>query len=202
MPPALLPGWRDWSAHRSRWLRCRSYNPGLAAFPAGARGLREPRAGAHGASGLSRPAGLHPRSQDRGGGLLLVFPLCLVPHHLRLEPWVARQEGVMGNDGSRCHAASTLDLLHTLSLVLLSLNSCLAPLLLVYCFYLRSFHRDCCVLSCRLGVGVGVRAYVSSLASSKRLWLLCLLHSYLHPSGIPGGESFLDRDSNSDATTC
>ncbi|OXB77829.1 UNVERIFIED_CONTAM: hypothetical protein H355_000584 [Colinus virginianus] len=68
-------------------------------------------------------------------GMLLVFAVCVAPYHLMLAPWV----------GSRtptppCSPPAALDVLHTLSVALLSLNSCLDPL--VYCFCIRRFRAD------------------------------------------------------------
>uniref|UniRef100_A0A8C9F3T8 G-protein coupled receptors family 1 profile domain-containing protein n=1 Tax=Pavo cristatus TaxID=9049 RepID=A0A8C9F3T8_PAVCR len=68
-------------------------------------------------------------------GMLLVFAVCVAPYHLMLAPWV----------GSRpptppCGPPATLDVLHVLSVALLSLNSCLDPL--VYCFCIRRFRAD------------------------------------------------------------
>ncbi|TKC38077.1 hypothetical protein EI555_010956 [Monodon monoceros] len=96
-------------------------------------------------------------------GHLLVFALCLAPYHLLLAPWVAGQEGTVGRDDRGCQATSTLDVLHTLSLALLSLNSCLDPL--IYCFSVRSFCQDCWALSCLPGVGRS-GAHSVSLAST------------------------------------
>lgn len=96
-------------------------------------------------------------------GLLLVFALCLAPYHLLLAPWVAGQEGVTGVDRSGCYATSTLDVLHTLSLALLSLNSCLDPL--VYCFFVRRFRQDYWALSSRTWVG-GSGLHAASSACS------------------------------------
>ncbi|XP_006867668.1 PREDICTED: platelet-activating factor receptor-like [Chrysochloris asiatica] len=98
------------------------------------------------------PAGPHRRAaRTMVLGLLLVFALCLAPYHLLLAPWIAGQESAVGDDGGGCRAASTLDVLHTLSLALLSLNSCLDPL--IYCFSVRRFRQDCWALSCRPGLG-------------------------------------------------
>uniref|UniRef100_G3SPC6 G-protein coupled receptors family 1 profile domain-containing protein n=1 Tax=Loxodonta africana TaxID=9785 RepID=G3SPC6_LOXAF len=104
----------------------------FAAYVSLARALAAP-------SGPSpAPAGPHRRAaRTMVLGLLLVFVLCLAPYHLLLAPWVAGQEGAAGGDGGGCHATSTLDVLHTLSLALLSLNSCLDPL--IYCFSVRRF---------------------------------------------------------------
>ncbi|XP_007948655.1 platelet-activating factor receptor-like [Orycteropus afer afer] len=113
----------------------------LAAYVSLARALAAP-------SGPGpTPAGPHRRAaRTMVLGLLLVFVVCLAPYHLLLAPWVARQEG---GAGGGCHAASTLDVLHTLSLALLSLNSCLDPL--IYCFSVRRFRQDCWALSRRAG---------------------------------------------------
>ncbi|XP_040475276.1 platelet-activating factor receptor-like [Ursus maritimus] len=130
----------------------------LAAYVSLARALAAP-------SGPGpAPAGPHRRAaRTMVLGLLLVFALCLAPYHLLLAPWVAGREGATGSDGGGCRAASTLDVLHTLSLALLSLNSCLDPL--IYCFSVRRFRQDCWALGCRPGLGApGERA--ASLASS------------------------------------
>ncbi|XP_037355722.1 platelet-activating factor receptor-like [Talpa occidentalis] len=112
----------------------------------------------------SAPVGPHRRAaRTMVLGLLLVFALCLAPYHLLLAPWVAGQQSATGGDGGGCRAGSTLDILHTLSLALLSLNSCLDPL--IYCFSVRRFRQDCWALSCRPGIGEP-RAHGSSLASS------------------------------------
>ncbi|XP_021231186.1 platelet-activating factor receptor-like [Numida meleagris] len=68
-------------------------------------------------------------------GMLLVFAVCVAPYHLTLAPWV----------GSRpptppCGPPAALDVLHALSVALLSLNSCLDPL--VYCFCIQRFRAD------------------------------------------------------------
>ncbi|XP_048078010.2 platelet-activating factor receptor-like [Ursus arctos] len=130
----------------------------LAAYVSLARALAAPSG-----SGPA-PAGPHRRAaRTMVLGLLLVFALCLAPYHLLLAPWVAGREGATGGDGGGCRAASTLDVLHTLSLALLSLNSCLDPL--IYCFSVRRFRQDCWALGCRPGLGApGERA--ASLASS------------------------------------
>uniref|UniRef100_A0A8D2L1Z9 G-protein coupled receptors family 1 profile domain-containing protein n=1 Tax=Varanus komodoensis TaxID=61221 RepID=A0A8D2L1Z9_VARKO len=55
-------------------------------------------------------------------GMLLVFAVCVAPYHLFLVP------------------PSFLDNLHMLSVALLSLNSCIDPL--IYCFSLKHFRTD------------------------------------------------------------
>lgn len=132
----------------------------LAAYVSLARALAAPSGQAPGPA----PASPHRRAaRTMVLGLLLVFAVCLAPYHLLLAPWVAGQEGVAGRGDNGCRAASTLDVLHTLSLALLSLNSCLDPL--IYCFSVRRFRQDCWALSCRPEAGAP-GAHAASLASS------------------------------------
>lgn len=68
-------------------------------------------------------------------GMLLVFMVCVAPYHLTLAPWVGSRPPV-----PLCGTPATLDVLHALSVALLSLNSCLDPL--IYCFSIRRFRAD------------------------------------------------------------
>ncbi|KAL8220509.1 UNVERIFIED_CONTAM: hypothetical protein K2H54_048544 [Gekko kuhli] len=68
-------------------------------------------------------------------GMLLVFVVCVAPYHLSLVPWVAAWNSV-----SFCRPLSFLDNLHMLSIALLSLNSCIDPL--IYCFSIKRFRTD------------------------------------------------------------
>lgn len=68
-------------------------------------------------------------------GMLLVFVVCVAPYHLSLVPWVADR-----TSRSTCGAPTFLDNLHMLSLALLSLNSCIDPL--IYCFSIKRFRTD------------------------------------------------------------
>ncbi|XP_061453830.1 platelet-activating factor receptor-like [Rhineura floridana] len=68
-------------------------------------------------------------------GMLLVFVVCVAPYHLSLVPWVADRMA-----GNFCSPPSFLDNLHMLSLALLSLNSCIDPL--IYCFSIKRFRTD------------------------------------------------------------
>ncbi|XP_044092690.1 P2Y purinoceptor 6-like [Neovison vison] len=112
------------------------------------------------------PAGPHRRAaRTTVLGLLLVSALCLAPYHLLLAPWVAGREGAASSDGFGCRAASTLDVLHALSRALLSLNSCLDPL--IYCFSVCRFRQDGCALGSRPRLGAR-GAHAASLAASSR----------------------------------
>lgn len=68
-------------------------------------------------------------------GMLLVFVVCVAPYHLSLVPWVAAWMSI-----SFCRPPSFLDNLHMLSMALLSLNSCIDPL--IYCFSIKRFRTD------------------------------------------------------------
>ncbi|XP_053124493.1 platelet-activating factor receptor-like [Hemicordylus capensis] len=68
-------------------------------------------------------------------GMLLVFVVCVAPYHLSLVPWVADRMS-----SSACSTPSFLDNLHMLSMALLSLNSCIDPL--IYCFAIKRFRTD------------------------------------------------------------
>nr|XP_028594796.1 platelet-activating factor receptor-like isoform X1 [Podarcis muralis] len=68
-------------------------------------------------------------------GMLLVFVVCVAPYHLSLVPWVADRMA-----SSFCSPPSFLDNLHMLSVALLSLNSCIDPL--IYCFSIKRFRTD------------------------------------------------------------
>ncbi|XP_028936118.1 platelet-activating factor receptor-like [Ornithorhynchus anatinus] len=114
----------------------------LAAYAALARALAAPP------PGRGVPAGPHRRlARAVVLGLLLVFSVCLAPYHAILGPWVAgREEEEEEGAAEGCRPPTTLDVLHTLSLALLSLNSCLDPI--VYCFSVRRFRQDCWRLGC------------------------------------------------------
>ncbi|XP_074782427.1 platelet-activating factor receptor-like [Athene noctua] len=92
------------------------------------------------ARALSVPAAASPgshRQQARAMvlGMLLVFVVCVAPYHLTLAPWVGSRPPV-----PLCGPPAALDVLHALSVALLSLNSCLDPL--VYCFSIWRFRHD------------------------------------------------------------
>ena len=93
-----------------------------------------------------------------------------------------------------------LDVLHTLSLALLSLNSCLDPL--IYCFSVRCFCQDCWALSCLPGVGRS-GAHLASLVSSQRApWpAACFTPATLPVASWVVKALCKDLDSNPDAAT-
>lgn len=68
-------------------------------------------------------------------GMLLVFVVCVAPYHLSLVPWVAER-----TSHRPCGAPTFLDHLHMLSTALLSLNSCIDPL--IYCFSVKRFRAN------------------------------------------------------------
>ncbi|XP_062450354.1 platelet-activating factor receptor-like [Rhea pennata] len=93
------------------------------------------------ARSLSAPAAASPGSHRRQAramvlGMLLVFAVCVAPYHLTLAPWVG------GRAAGGCGPPAALDVLHTLSVALLSLNSCIDPL--VYCFAIKRFRAELC----------------------------------------------------------
>ncbi|XP_062996163.1 platelet-activating factor receptor-like [Elgaria multicarinata webbii] len=75
------------------------------------------------------------RARAMALGMLLVFVVCVAPYHLSLVPWVADWMS-----GSLCSPPSFLDNLHMFSVALLSLNSCIDPL--IYCFSIKRFRTD------------------------------------------------------------
>ncbi|XP_042294813.1 platelet-activating factor receptor-like [Sceloporus undulatus] len=77
------------------------------------------------------------RAQVMVLGMLLVFVVCVAPYHLSLVPWVADRMS-----SPLCSPPSFLDNLHMLSVALLSLNSCIDPL--IYCFSIKRFRTDLC----------------------------------------------------------
>ncbi|XP_020664542.3 platelet-activating factor receptor-like [Pogona vitticeps] len=68
-------------------------------------------------------------------GMLLVFVVCVAPYHLSLVPWVTGRRAA-----PVCSPPSFLDNLHMLSVALLSLNSCMDPI--IYCFSVKRFRTD------------------------------------------------------------
>ncbi|KAJ7304371.1 hypothetical protein JRQ81_011924 [Phrynocephalus forsythii] len=75
------------------------------------------------------------RARAMALGMLLVFVVCVAPYHLSLVPWV------MGRmSAPACSPPSFLDNVHMLSMALLSLNSCIDPL--IYCFSIKRFRTD------------------------------------------------------------
>ncbi|XP_041089830.1 platelet-activating factor receptor-like [Polyodon spathula] len=65
-------------------------------------------------------------------GMLLVFVVCVAPYHVTLVAWVFRKTPVFS-----CAPPSLVDVVHRASTALLSVNSCIDPL--IYCFSLQHF---------------------------------------------------------------
>uniref|UniRef100_H3B316 G-protein coupled receptors family 1 profile domain-containing protein n=1 Tax=Latimeria chalumnae TaxID=7897 RepID=H3B316_LATCH len=68
-------------------------------------------------------------------GMLLVFVVCVAPYHFILAPWVKSRSLTF-----ECASPGALTILHNLSIALLSLNSCIDPL--IYCFSVKRFRTD------------------------------------------------------------
>ncbi|MGH0185701.1 UNVERIFIED_CONTAM: hypothetical protein FKN15_018727 [Acipenser sinensis] len=65
-------------------------------------------------------------------GMLLVFVVCVAPYHVTLIAWVFRKTSAFS-----CVPPSLVDVVHRVSTALLSVNSCIDPL--IYCFSLQHF---------------------------------------------------------------
>ncbi|XP_068773336.1 platelet-activating factor receptor-like [Struthio camelus] len=100
----------------------------LGAYASIVRSLSAPAAAAS-------PGSHRQQARAMALGMLLVFAVCVAPYHLTLAPWVGSRPPAPG-----CGPPAALDVLHTLSVALLSLNSCIDPL--VYCFAIRRFRAD------------------------------------------------------------
>nr|XP_005988588.2 PREDICTED: platelet-activating factor receptor-like [Latimeria chalumnae] len=88
------------------------------------------------ASNPSQSQGTHRRlAKIMVLGMVVVFVVCIAPYHIILVPWV------MGRTLSLdCVSSSIIDILHWVSIALLSLNSCIDPL--IYCFSVKRFRVD------------------------------------------------------------
>lgn len=87
-------------------------------------------------SPLSRSRCVHLRlAKSMVLGMLLVFVICIAPYHLTVVAWVANRTSSVG-----CKPLSTLDVMHRINSALLSLNSCIDPV--IYCFSVKRFRTD------------------------------------------------------------
>ncbi|XP_043915208.1 platelet-activating factor receptor-like [Protopterus annectens] len=68
-------------------------------------------------------------------GMLLVFVICVAPYHLSLASWVQHRTAPID-----CKPSNAVDIIHYLSIALLSINSCIDPL--IYCFSVKRFRAD------------------------------------------------------------
>ncbi|XP_069077393.1 platelet-activating factor receptor-like [Pleurodeles waltl] len=85
---------------------------------------------------LSRSRGAHRRlAKAMVLGMLLVFVICIAPYHLTIVAWVASRTSSVG-----CKPLSILDVMHRINCALLSLNSCIDPV--IYCFSVKRFRTD------------------------------------------------------------
>ncbi|XP_069478676.1 platelet-activating factor receptor-like [Ambystoma mexicanum] len=68
-------------------------------------------------------------------GMLLVFLICIAPYHLTIAAWLVNRPS-----SPVCRSPSTLDVMHRINVALLSLNSCIDPV--IYCFSVKRFRTD------------------------------------------------------------
>ncbi|XP_069752248.1 platelet-activating factor receptor-like [Narcine bancroftii] len=71
-------------------------------------------------------------------GMVIVFLLCVLPYHVSLIPWEMNRAN--SKDMPGCTQISGVDIVHKLNLALLSMNSCVDPI--IYCFSVKRFRRE------------------------------------------------------------
>ncbi|XP_067863085.1 platelet-activating factor receptor-like [Heptranchias perlo] len=71
-------------------------------------------------------------------GMLIVFLICVLPYHISLIPWELSRANSKGT--SDCAPPKAVDIVHKLNLALLSMNSCIDPI--IYCFSVKRFRRE------------------------------------------------------------
>ncbi|XP_007904613.1 platelet-activating factor receptor-like [Callorhinchus milii] len=87
----------------------------------------------------TKPQGAHRRrARSMVLGMLLVFLICVLPYHVSLIPWTLNK--VRSTASSACGPVEPVDIVHKLNLALLSLNSCIDPI--IYCFSVKRFRRE------------------------------------------------------------
>lgn len=87
----------------------------------------------------TKPQGAHRRhARSMVLGMLLVFVICVLPYHVSLIPWSLNKVRSAAN--SVCDSVESVEIVHKLNLALLSLNSCIDPI--IYCFSVKRFRRE------------------------------------------------------------
>ncbi|XP_041069099.1 platelet-activating factor receptor-like [Carcharodon carcharias] len=71
-------------------------------------------------------------------GMLVVFLVCVLPYHVFLIPWELSKANSKGVP--HCGPPKAMDIVHQLNIALLSLNSCIDPI--IYCFSVKRFRRE------------------------------------------------------------
>ncbi|XP_067867319.1 platelet-activating factor receptor-like [Heterodontus francisci] len=71
-------------------------------------------------------------------GMLVVFLVCVLPYHIFLIPWELNRANSKGMPA--CAPPKAIDIIHNLNLALLSMNSCIDPI--IYCFSVKRFRRE------------------------------------------------------------
>ncbi|XP_072103152.1 platelet-activating factor receptor-like isoform X2 [Mobula birostris] len=71
-------------------------------------------------------------------GMLIVFLVCVLPYHLSLIPWELSRAN--SKEAAGCSPLKGIDIVHKLNLALLSMNSCVDPI--IYCFSVKRFRRE------------------------------------------------------------
>ncbi|XP_078093295.1 platelet-activating factor receptor-like [Mustelus asterias] len=71
-------------------------------------------------------------------GMLVVFLVCVLPYHVFLIPWELSQANSKGVPD--CGPPKAIDIIHQLNMALLSMNSCIDPI--IYCFSVKRFRKE------------------------------------------------------------
>ncbi|XP_060703479.1 platelet-activating factor receptor-like [Hemiscyllium ocellatum] len=71
-------------------------------------------------------------------GMLVVFLVCALPYHVFLIPWELSRAN--SEEISHCGPPKAIDIIHQLNVALLSMNSCIDPI--IYCFSVKRFQRE------------------------------------------------------------
>ncbi|XP_038674696.1 platelet-activating factor receptor-like [Scyliorhinus canicula] len=71
-------------------------------------------------------------------GMLVVFLACVLPYHVSLIPWEISKVNSKGMPD--CGSPKAIDIIHQLNMALLSLNSCIDPV--IYCFSVKRFRKE------------------------------------------------------------